>query len=65
MWRSLRAAVEDGVKEFSREAFTDATTTLQDVSGFWAQLHEMLCMCELYTCNAEALLLVLRLCMLP
>ncbi|KAK9908874.1 hypothetical protein WJX75_004133 [Coccomyxa subellipsoidea] len=31
MWRTLRAAVEDGVKEFSREALSEASTTLNDV----------------------------------
>jgi hypothetical protein len=31
MWKSLRAAVEDGVKEFSREALSEAATTLNDV----------------------------------
>lgn len=32
MWKTLRAAVEDGVKEFGREALSDATSTLKDVS---------------------------------
>ena len=32
MWKSLRAAVEDGVKDFSREAITEFNTTLSDVS---------------------------------
>ncbi|CAL8460609.1 g138 [Coccomyxa elongata] len=31
MWKTLRAAVEDGVKEFGREALSDATSTLKDV----------------------------------
>ena len=31
MWRTLRAAVEDGVKDFSREAITELNTTLSDV----------------------------------
>ena len=31
MWRNLRAAVEDGVKDFSREAITEFNTTLSDV----------------------------------
>ena len=33
MWKSLRAAVEDGVKDFSREAITEFNTTLSDVSS--------------------------------
>ena len=31
MWKTLRAAVEDGVKDFSREAMTEFNTTLSDV----------------------------------
>ncbi|CAK0744384.1 hypothetical protein CVIRNUC_001543 [Coccomyxa viridis] len=30
MWRTLRAAVEDGVKDFSREAITELNSTLSD-----------------------------------
>ena len=34
MWRTLRAAVEDGVKDFSREAITELNSTLSDVRRY-------------------------------
>ena len=53
MWRTLRTAVEDGVKDFSREAITELNTTLSDVRHFAPRLKPVEVMRHVFS-NAQS-----------
>ncbi len=57
MWKTLRAAVEDGVKEFGREALSDATFTLKDVS---VPIRDSSSNIKFNTCSVMVLHILLR-----